>query len=272
VQTFAPVPTIVPTQAPTFAPAASAQVTTIYNIDPVTKARTSGFVPDPLAQYLVVAFPGDSLSDVSHLINPSTQAKTLGTKSGTSVTSTKSRFYGASLTTFMPGRPGAILFGNFERSLTAPDAELTVEGWFSTYNPSRGTTPLFFTRPFTGGALALLVVWSGSFPNCRPPGKLVLKTWGNEGAEGPLTITADAWHHFAMTKSGATYRVYLNGTLVITTNIASVPGGKQFILGGYRSPAWGDASNWDDWDDAQAYFNDYRVYTCVKYASNFSVN
>ncbi len=248
------------------------QVTSIYNIDPITKARTSGFTPDPLASCLLVAFPGDSLSDVSHLVNQSTPAKTIGTKSGTGVTSERSRFYGSSVTTFMPGRPGAILFGNFGRSLVAPDAELTVEGWFNTYNPSRGSTALFFTRPFTNGALALLVRWSGSFPNCHPPGKLVLTTWGKEGSGSSLTITADAWHHFAMTKSGATYMVYLNGTLVITTNIASVPGGTQFILGGYRSPAWGDASNWDDWDDAQAYFNDFRVYTCVKYKSNFSVN
>ena len=243
-------------------------VTTIYNIDPKTNMRTSGFTPDPFASYLIAALPGDSLSDVSHLINPSTPAKTLGTKAGTSIASV-SRFYGSSVSTFAPGRPGAILFGNFERSVVAPDAELTVEGWVNTYNPTRGSTPLFFTRPWTGGALALLITWSGSFPNCHPPGRIAVKAWGTKGAEGPLNITANAWHHFAMTKSGTTYRVFFNGTLVATTTIASVPGGTKFILGGYRSPAWGDASNWDDWDDAQAHFNDFRVYNRVKYTSNF---
>jgi hypothetical protein len=237
-----------------------------------TTVVARGYSADPLASSLIVAFSGDSLSDVSHLINTATSAKTLTTKSGSVVSAASSKFYGYSLNTFANGSPGAVRFGDFSSNIMAAGASLTVEFWFSTYNTARGYTPLFTTRPFVGGALMLGVVWSGKQPSAYSPGALNLKTHGTAGVTGSYIVTSNAWHHVALTKGGTTYNVYLNGTLAITTTIATeIPGGTQFILGGFRAPAFGDDTNWDDWDDAQAYFNDLRVYTTVKYTANFTV-
>ena len=248
-----------------------AVVSSIYATNMSGTTKTGGYNTDAFSSTLLVAFPGDSLSDVSHLINTSTAAKTVTTKTGTSVITTTSKFYGSSTNTFTSGNPGAIRFGNFSTNIFASNANITVEMWVNVFNTTRGYSPLFVTRPLTTNTIALGIVWSGTQPNGYSPGAMHLRTWANTTYTGSYNVTSNAWHHVAMTKSGTTYKVYLNGTVAITATITeSIPGGTQFILGGFRAPAFGDAS--DDADDANAYFNDLRVYSSVKYTANFSVD
>jgi hypothetical protein len=253
----------------TYSQVQTAALSSIYATNTSGTTKTGGYNTDAFSSTLLVAFPGDSLSDVSHLINTSTTAKTLTTKSGSSVTTTTSKFYGSSVSTFTSGLTGAIRFGNFATNITS--SNFTVEMWVNVFNTARGYSPLFCTRPLTTNTLALGILWSGTQPNGYSPGALHLRTWANTSYVGSYNVTSNAWHHIAMTKSGTTYKVYLNGTLGLTSTITeSIPGGTQFILGGVRAPAFGDGS--DDADDAQAYFNDLRFYTSVKYTSNFSVD
>jgi hypothetical protein len=254
----------------TYSQIQTAALYSIYATNTSGTTKTGGYNTDTFSSTLLVAFPGDSLSDVSHLINTSTTAKTLTTKSGSSVTTTTSKFYGSSVSTFTSGLTGAIRFGNFATNITSTN--FTVEMWVNVFNTSRAYTPLFCTRPLTTNTLVLAIAWSGAQPNGYSPGALHLRTFGNTSYVGSsYNVTSNAWHHIAMTKSGTTYKVYLNGTLGLTSTISeSIPGGTQFILGGMRAPAFGDGS--DDADDAQAYFNDLRFYTTVKYTENFSVD
>jgi hypothetical protein len=254
----------------TYSQTQTAALSSIYATNTSGTTKTGGYNPDAFSSTLLVAFPGDSLSDVSHLINTSTTAKTLTTKSGSSVTTTTSKFYGSSVSTFTNALTGAIRFGDFATNITTNN--FTVEMWVNVFNTSRAYTPLFCTRPLTTNTLVLGIAWSGAQPNGYSPGALHLRTWANTSYVGSsYNVTSNAWHHIAMTKSGTTYKVYLNGTLGLTSTITeSIPGGTQFILGGFRAPAFGDGS--DDADDAQAYFNDLRFYTSVKYTANFSVD
>ena len=246
-------------------------VSSIYATNTSGTTKIGGYNTDAFSSTLLVAFPGDSLSDVSHLINTSTTAKTVTTKSGSSVQTTTSKFYGSSVSTFTSGLTGAIRFGNFATNILGSNANITVEMWVYVFNTLRGYSPLFVSRPLTTNTIALGIAWSGVFPNGYSPGALQLRTWANTTYTGSYNVTSNAWHHVAMTKSGTTYKVYLNGIVAITSTITeSIPGGTQFILGGFRAPAFGDAS--DDADDAQAYFNDLRVYSSVKYSTNFSVD
>ena len=247
-----------------------AVVSSIYATNASGTTKTGGYNTDAFSSTLLVAFPGDSLSDVSHLINTSTTAKTVTTKSGSSVITTTSKFYGSSVSTFTSGLTGAIRFGDFSTNIFASNANITVEMWVNVFNTLRGYSPLFVTRPLTTNTIVLGIVWSGTQPNGYSPGALQLRTFANTSYIGSYNVTSNAWHHVVMTKSGTTYKVYLNGTVAITATITeSIPGGTQFILGGMRAPAFGDAS--DDADDANAYFNDLRVYSSVKYTANFSV-
>jgi hypothetical protein len=253
----------------TYSQVQPAVLSSIYATNTSGTTKTGGYTTDAFSSTLLVAFPGDSLSDVSHLINTSTTAKTLTTKSGSSVTTTTSKFYGSSVSTFTSGLTGAIRFGNFATNITS--SNFTVEMWVNVFNTARGYSPLFCTRPLTTNTLVLGIVWSGTQPNGYSPGALQLRTFANTSYIASYNFTSNAWHHVAMTKSGTTYKVYLNGTLALTSTITeTIPGGTQFILGGVRAPAFGDGA--DDADDAQAYFNDLRFYTSVKYTSNFSVD
>jgi hypothetical protein len=246
----------------------SSPVSSIYATNASGITKTGAYNSDSFSSNLLVAFPGDSFSDVSHLINKSTTAKTVTTKSGTSVTSTTSRLYGYSVNTFTSGIPGAIRFGDFGTNITTNN--FTVEMWVNVFNTTRAYTPLFCTRPLTTNTLVLGIAWSGTQPNGYSPGALQIRTWANNSYVGSYNVTSNAWHHIAMTKSGTTYKVYLNGTLGLTSTITeTIPGGTQFILGGNRAPTFGDAG--DDNDDAMAYFNDLRFYTTVKYTGNFLI-
>jgi hypothetical protein len=92
-------------------------VASIYATDS-SGAKTGAYNTDPHAASLTVAFPGDSTSEVSSQINPSSTTKTLAFKTGY-VTSSNPKFYGNSYSMItagafvVSGLPSDMFNGNF---------------------------------------------------------------------------------------------------------------------------------------------------------------
>ena len=263
--------------SPSPAPVTSvAQVASIYATDATGAQKTSGFNPDARSDSLVVAFPGDSLSDVSHLINTSTNEKTLNTKSGR-VVSKSSRFYGTSYDSRSAnGQAGAILFSSLS-STNLFAGDMTVECWIRPYTAASNVTNAYFvcSRPYVHyegsptGQFTCGIEFGGTSPMWTAPGRFWMKNWGGTTTFGPYNANPNVWNHIAVTRSGTSFKAYVNGKLSVTLAAWAVTGGRALIMGGIRAPAFGDG--YDDNDDAYANYQDFRVYTKCKYTGDFSL-
>ena len=122
----------------------------IYKIDSITKLKTSGYSNDSNSSSLIVAFPGDSTSDISHLINTLTNTKTLVFTNGY-VTSNTFKYYGNSYSIRTPGtgwpQPVASSFKISGFSTNFFNNNFTLESWFRPTLPSNpsNTSNTFMT-------------------------------------------------------------------------------------------------------------------------------
>jgi hypothetical protein len=122
----------------------------IYKIDSITKLKTSGYSNDSNYSSLIVAFPGDSTSDISHLINTLTNTKTLVFTNGY-VTSNTFKYYGSSYSIRTPGtgwpQPVSSSFKISGFSTNFFNSNFTLESWFRPTLPSNpsNTSNTFIT-------------------------------------------------------------------------------------------------------------------------------
>ena len=122
----------------------------IYKIDSITKLKTSGYSNDSNSSSLIVAFPGDSTSDISHLINTLTNTKTIVFTNGY-VTSNTFKYYGSSYSIRTPGtgwpQPVASSFKISGFSNNFFNSNFTLESWFRPTLPSNpsNTSNTFIT-------------------------------------------------------------------------------------------------------------------------------
>ena len=84
-------------------------------------------------------------------------------------------------------------------------------------------------------------------------------------AEGG-TITNDTWHHLAAVKNGTSYKLFLDGTAVVSVTSSSnvVTGTQSWIVGAYKLNG-GSASAYTN-----GYIDDFRVSKFARYTSNFT--
>jgi hypothetical protein len=237
-------------------------VRSIYTTNASGTTKTGGFNPDSSASSLVVALPFDSYTDVSTSINAGTYAKSISPKSGSSILTTASaKFYG--ITRSSVNGYSSVLVTNMPSNYLSGD--FTFEAWVYP-NGARNGWAIFGSDPIArGAALALdgstfyLRVSNGSFGNIV-----------NVSVTNPIPNVQ--WSHVAMTKSGGTYTVYVNGTARMSaTNATALTGYNTTLnVGGMRLAATSGGN--DENDDFGGYTNDVRVYTSCKYTANFTVS
>jgi hypothetical protein len=254
--TVAPAPT--PASSPP--PAARVVVKSIYATNATGTAKTGGYNPDPFASALVVALPFDSHADVSAEINPDTYAKRISPKSGSTIqTTTAAKFYG--MTRSSVNGTSSVLVTNMPSSYLSGD--FTFEAWVYP-NGARNGWAIFGSEPYERGVTCVM---DGSTLFLRVSngriGNIINTTVANP-------IPNQKWSHFAMTKSGGTYSVYVNGTSRMTATNATTLAGYSTTLnvGGNRLAA---TTGRDENDDFGGYMNDVRVYTACKYTAPFSI-
>jgi len=237
-----------------------ATVTSIYTTDATGVTKTGGYNVDSYASSLIVALPFDSLSEVSNSINPNSTIKTVTPKANTRIlTTTSAKFYGKVSYPSAAGTSSCVISG-LPTSYFGND--FTLEAWIMI--PGGATGNLFGSDPLGYGFSI----------QCSGVGELYLSL--NSGGvyrgifseyAGQSTLPIGSWFHFAFTRSGgSTYKIYVNGTAVITRVNSTVVTGYNTTLtvGGIRQ----DGSYSDDFT---GYMQDVRVYTTCKYSANFSV-
>jgi hypothetical protein len=235
-------------------------VRSIYTTNASGTTKTGGFNPDSSASSLVVALPFDSYTDVSASINAGTYAKSISPKSGSSILTTASaKFYG--ITRSSVNGYSSVLVTNMPSNYLSGD--FTFETWLYP-NGARNGWSIFGSDPYARGVTCVmdgstlfLRVSNGSIGNVI-----------NSTVANPMPNVQ--WSHFAMTKSGGTYTVYVNGIARITATSATALTGYNTTLnvGGNRLAA---TDGRDENDDFGGYTNDVRVYTSCKYTANFTV-
>ena len=236
-------------------------VRSIYATNLAGTTKTGGYNPDSSAASLIVALPFDSYTEVSSSINTSTYAKAVSPKSGSSiVTTAAAKFYG--VTRSSVNGYSSVLVTNMPSNYLSGD--FTFEAWVYP-NGARNGWAVFGSDPYARG---VNVVMSGSALYMRVSngsiGNIINSTVAN-----PMPNVQ--WSHFAMTKSGGTYTVYVNGVARMTaTNTTPLTAYNTTLnVGGNRLEATSGGS--DEHDDFGGYMNDVRAYTTCKYTASFTV-
>jgi hypothetical protein len=236
----------------------------IYATDISGQMKTGGLNPDSFAASLIVALPLDSLSDMSSAINQASTTKTVTPKANTRILTTSSaKFYGKVSYPLAAGTSSCVVSG-LPASYFGSD--FTLEAWLNL--TGGGTGNLFGSDPL-GYGFSIQCSGAGEIYLSLNSGGVyrgIFDSYNGLGFNGRY-LPVGAWFHFAFTKSGGSlYKVYVNGTAVITiTNSTAVTGyNTSLTVGGIRQDGYYA-------DDFSGYMQDVRVYTTCKYSANFTV-
>ena len=80
------------------------------------------------------------------------------------------------------------------------------------------------------------------------------------------TISNNAWHHIALTRTGTTQRIYVDGVLLGTSTYSSPADVTQITFGSYGSSAPGITYNFQ----SNTYLRNFSIYNVDKYQGNFT--
>ena len=201
---------------------------------------------DPYASDLVLALPlvGDA-NDVSNQINSGSTAKTV-TVNSAAANYSFSNFYGGSY--YFNGSSTLALSDLSGSNIT----DFTFESWI--YLPNTSSQYGFFSNQ-TGdnNANTMRIGTSGG-------SAIWMKIGSNSLQTSSGTVPSTRWFHLAVTRSGSTVTIYLNGINSGTMSTSDYINASGFYVG-VTYPTTTFRLN--------GYMQDVRFYTSAKYTSNF---
>jgi hypothetical protein len=227
-----------------------------------------GLAGDPFAANLQLALPlGGSYgtSDYSATIRKSGANKTMTTVRGAGTNVNQSKFYESSYYAGQFNDRNTITTPNTS-SLHLGTQDFCIEMWFYFTSVSVGYQALASHGGDTGDQQNGWIIIMEN----NNSGPMLLATNGSGwpiAVVSSTTPTANSWNHLAVTRSGSTFRIFLNGvqtgTQTTSTAIAS-PSSREFRLGNYLWFPGGERG-------MNGYIQDFRMYVGVaKYTSNFT--
>jgi len=235
--------------------AATGALPVFNTTDTYGAVKGTGTRTDTNSASIVLALPmdgtngGTSFGDQSAVIKGSGSAKTLTVNGNTNTSTAQSKFYGSS--GFFDGTGDYLSGTNADFAFGTGD--FTVECWARL---SSVTTEQNFvsTRTAAGSSTA----WSLSMSSSS---KVYVYTSGFV-ATGSTSLTANAWNHIAITRSGSTFRIFVNGV-----QDASATNSQDFSTQTLGIGLSSDGAQYP----LTGYLQDVRLYKGVaKYTSNFS--
>ena len=201
---------------------------------------------DANASSLVLALPlARSKNDVSNQINSGTAVKTV-TVSGAAPNSTYSNFYGGSY--YFNGSSTLALSSLSGSNIT----DFTFESWI--YLPNTSSQYGFFSNQTSdNNANTMRIGTSGG-------SAMWMKIGSNSLQTSSGTVPSARWFHLAVTRSGSTVTIYLDGINSATMSTSDYINPSGFYVG-VTYPTTTFRLN--------GYMQDVRFYTSAKYTSNF---
>ena len=222
------------------------------------ETKGSGYRTDPSAGTtdgtgLVLAMPGDVLTDEHDHVNTGSSAISITAQGNVTTSTSQSKFYGTSM--YFDGVSDSISFTT--SSDLSLNGDFTIEFWI--YNNTitvDAQHPSPITMPSDGTAISQIYTNSSGYYGLYKSGDIV--TTGSNSAD------TDVWQHVAFTRSGTTCYAFLNGVLKNTGTSSATFGGTS---GTYRIGSYNHGGG-----DINAYMQDLRIYKGVaKYTSGFTV-
>jgi len=247
----------------------------ILNTTPGGVYASVGVRTDANASSLALALPlASDLNAVTNQINSGASNRTILSHNSPVSSTSKSNFYGRSY--YLDGSQ-AITIGAIGADLQFGSDDFTLEIWFNSNTTLDGSywNPIV-SFPWHGNTNENSQLWIGFAGGAYSPystGELHsrLKTTSGivELPTGILTAYNDnAWHHVAVTRSGSTASIYVDGVLRSTASISgslnATYGSYEAFIGAYDHGGGGLNSYF------KGYVSDFRVYKGVaKYTENF---
>lgn len=223
--------------------------------------------PDPLSSNLRVALPLNSalgLNDYSATIRGTGVNRTVTAVNGAAISTSQSRYYGSSLNNGVESQDRYLSIPN-SAELALGSNDFCIEGW---WYPTTNTTGYHVLASHSGDSADQQNGW---ILITETNNTLYFYASDNGGWDvgmgGAFTFTANTWHHVAVTRSGTTFRLFVNGVQVNTvTSSANItaPTGRELRVGSYQYiPGYPQSFN--------GFIQDFRVYVgASKYTTNFA--
>ena len=197
---------------------------------------------------LVLAIPGDVLTDEHDHVNTGGTALTVTTHGNVTTSSTQKKFYGTSAK--FDGSGDALTF-----TLTGGtgSGDFTIEYW--AYHDSLNDYITHFQNTRSATGFNVGTDGSGDFVWADSVGGLTRKI------EVGGVISAGKWNHWAWVRSGTTLTGYLDGIAKATYTTSTNYSDTSFCIGGLGTGS----------ENLTGYLQDIRVYKgTAKYTSNFN--
>lgn len=241
------------TGGPTAVSAADGGLPFYNTTDTYGATKGSGYRTDSSAgttggSGLVLAIPGDVLTDEHDHVNTGGTALTVTTHGDVTTSSTKSKFYGTSAK--FDGTGDALTF-----TLTGGtgSGDFTIEYW--AYHDSLNDYITHFQNTRSATGFNVGTDGSGDFVWADSVGGLTRKI------EVGGVISAGKWNHWAWVRSGTTLTGYLDGIAKATYTTSTNYSDTSFCIGGLGTSS----------ENLTGYLQDIRFYVGVaKYTGNFN--
>ena len=248
--------------------AAASGALPIYNTtDTYGITKGTGTRTDSNSSSIVLALPmdgannGTTFTDESATIKGSGGAKSITRNGDTKTLTAQSKYYGSS--GYFDGT-GDWLSTPYDASLTFGSGDFTIEHWI---NPQRPAGQNSILCGIWDGASTAPQSWIG-YLNTTGTYGFIIDVAGTDILifTSSSAIPNNQWTHIAVTRSGNTWRLFIDGVLnQTTTNASSISAGSAlFLIGTYQNKVSSDYTY-------TGYIQDLRIYKGVaKYTSNFN--
>jgi hypothetical protein len=217
-----------------------------------TALYTAATITVPSAPLTAIANTSALLNSTNGGITDATAKNVLETVGGAAISTAQSKFGGSSM--LFDGTGDYLTFPS-SQNFALGSTDFTVEYWINTAASADNgilqisTTPGGFATSYTNGLMMAVV--SG----------VLYYALGGSSVNTSTTINNGNWRHIAMSRSGSSLKIFVDGTQVSSATNSNSVTGTYLVVGGYYSTSF----------TLNGYINDLRITRgYARYTANFT--